>query len=126
MTPGTGIDLRLVRARPCVARVRWWSADGRLAGDKRVHDTTTLLRVPPGSWRVEVEDARSSHDPARLAPGRAQVEVRAGWRTAAEVRLAPGATAGLEQMDLSESVASAEAWGRRRRFGYGNAYSSSV
>ncbi len=31
MTPGTGIDLRLVRARPCVARVRWWSADGRLA-----------------------------------------------------------------------------------------------
>ena len=92
MTPGTGIDLRLVRARPCVARVRWWSADGRLAGDKRVHDATTLLRVPPGSWRVEVEDARSSHDPARLAPGRAHVEVRAGWRTAAEVRLAPGAT----------------------------------
>ncbi|GHJ59032.1 hypothetical protein NOK12_15500 [Nocardioides sp. OK12] len=88
---GTGIALRLVRARPCVARVRWWGPDGRLGGDKRVHDATALVTVPAGTWLLDVEDDRSSHDPSRLAPARLEVQVRDGWRTAAQAHLLPGA-----------------------------------
>lgn len=88
---GTGIALRLVRATPCVARVRWWGADGRVVGDKRVHDATTLITVPAGTWHVEVGDDRSAHDPSRLASAHVEVQVRHGWRTAAQAPLLRGA-----------------------------------
>ncbi|CAB4706134.1 MAG: hypothetical protein F2667_06280 [Actinobacteria bacterium] len=90
------VRLRLERSAPAVLRLRWY-VDGVLVGEKRAHESTTLIRVPlerdeHTTCTIEIHDDRDVADRRRLMTTRTVVALRGGWTVEATAELARGAS----------------------------------
>lgn len=85
---------------PCVVRISWYDADGRLLGRRRSRDLTYSLTLPPGIYRIDVEDDRPLSNERRHGSTRTMVEVVRGEAVEVPLHLTSGTTiSGLVEID---------------------------
>ncbi len=74
---------------PCVALLTWSDAAGRILGRRRSHDRTYRLSLPPGRYRIDVEDDRALGYTRRHGASHVLVDVGAGERLEQPLLLQP-------------------------------------
>ncbi|WP_182524586.1 MSCRAMM family protein [Nocardioides dongkuii] len=72
---------------PCVVQVRWYAADGRCLGRRRVYAGPFRLVLPVGRYFLEVADERAASDPSRVETAVVAIVVRDEYVAEVDVRL---------------------------------------